>query len=51
MRTAVLFFGEVRGCEENWKRLSELLVFPNNADVFIHGYKYTDEIIARNKRK
>ena len=47
MRTAVLFFGEVRGCEENWKRLSELLVIPNNADVFIHGYKYTDEIIAR----
>lgn len=51
MRTAVLFFGEVRGCEENWKRLLELLVVPNNADVFIHGYKYTDEIILKKKEE
>jgi hypothetical protein len=51
MRTAVLFFGEVRGCEENWKRLLKLLVVPNNADVFIHGYKYTDVIISKKKEE
>ena len=26
MKTAVLFFGEIRGCPENWKRLNNLLV-------------------------
>jgi hypothetical protein len=47
MRTAVLFFGEIRGCPENWIRLQNLLVLVNNADVFIHGFKYNDDIINR----
>ena len=47
MKTAVLFFGEIRGCPENWKRLYNLLVFENNADVFIHGFKYTNDIINK----
>ena len=45
MKTAVLFFGEIRGCPENWKRLYNLLILENDADVFIHGFKYTNDII------
>jgi hypothetical protein len=41
-KTAVLFYGETRGGKENWNRLNELLVKPNNADVFIHTWYYDE---------
>ena len=47
IKTAVLFFGEIRGCPENWNCLKNLLVLENNADVFIHGFKYNNDIINR----
>jgi hypothetical protein len=40
MRTAVLFFGEVRGNPEHWRDLYEKLVEANNADVFMHHNYY-----------
>lgn len=40
MRTAVLFFGEVRGDPDHWRDIYEKLVEPNNADVFMHHIYY-----------
>jgi hypothetical protein len=45
MRTAVLIFGEIRGGIENWKKIKELLLIPNNADVFMHSYYYNSNFL------
>jgi hypothetical protein len=42
MRTAVLFFGEVRGFPDLWRNIYDKIVAPNRADVFMHNY-YCDE--------
>lgn len=47
MRTAVLFFGEIRGFSELWKRVYEQIVLPNNADVFMHNYYYDSDFIEQ----
>jgi len=47
MRTAVLFFGEIRGFSELWKRVYEQIVLPNNADVFMHNYYYDPDFIEQ----
>ena len=38
MRTAVLFFGEIRGYPDLWKHIYKYIVEPNNADVFMHHF-------------
>ena len=38
MRTAVLFFGEIRGYPDLWKHIYKHIVEPNNADVFMHHF-------------
>jgi hypothetical protein len=38
MKTAVLFYGEVRGFPALWKRIHDCIVLPNNADVFMHNF-------------
>jgi hypothetical protein len=45
MRVAVLFFGEVRGFPELWKRIYERMVAPNSADVFMHNYYYKEDFL------
>ena len=47
MKTAVLFFGEIRGFSELWKRVYEQIVLPNNADVFMHNYYYDKDFIEQ----
>jgi hypothetical protein len=45
MKTAVLIYGEIRGCPSVWKQLYDNIVVPNNADVFIHGYIYPPDYL------
>jgi hypothetical protein len=40
MKTAVLFFGEVRGDPEHWQQIYNKIVQPNNADVFMYLVYY-----------
>jgi hypothetical protein len=47
MKTAVLFYGEIRGHPLGWKQLFDNLVSPNNADVFIHGYRYAPDWLTK----
>jgi hypothetical protein len=47
MKTAVVFFGEIRGGSDNWKKILDLLITPNNADVFIHGYYYNENFLDK----
>jgi hypothetical protein len=47
MKTAVLFFGEIRGFADLWRRVYERIVLPNNADVFMHNYYYDADFIER----
>jgi hypothetical protein len=35
MKTAVCFFGEIRGTKEHWETIYNTVVKPNNADVFM----------------
>jgi hypothetical protein len=35
MKTAVCFFGEIRGNKEHWEKVYNAVVKPNNADVFM----------------
>jgi len=49
MRTAVLFFGEIRGFPDLWKRVYEQIVLPNNADVFMHNYYYEPDFIEQHE--
>ena len=45
MKTAVLFFGEVRGTPEIWKKIDEYLVQSNQADVFMHHVYYGNQFV------
>lgn len=45
MKIAVLFFGEVRGTPEIWKKIDECLVQPNQADVFMHHVYYGNQFV------
>ncbi len=47
MKTAVLFFGEIRGGDAIWKNIYDNIVKPNNADVFMHHYYYDAEFLER----
>jgi hypothetical protein len=45
MKTAVLFFGEIRGGDAIWENIHKHIVKANNADVFIHGYWYNEKFM------
>jgi len=45
MRTAVCFFGEIRGTPEHWKKVYDAIVEPNNADVFMSLSIYDRDFI------
>jgi len=47
MKTAVLFFGEIRGGDAIWQNVYDNVVKPNNADVFMHHYYYDDSFLAK----
>jgi hypothetical protein len=49
MKTAVLFFGEIRGFSELWKRVYEQIVLSNNADVFMHNYYYDPDFLEQHE--
>ena len=40
MKTAVLFFGEIRGTPEAWRDIYQKVIAPNHADVFMHHVYY-----------
>jgi hypothetical protein len=45
MKTAVLFFGEIRGGDIIWQNIYNSIVKPNNADVFMHHYYYGNDLL------
>ena len=45
MKTAVLFFGEIRGGDTIWQNIYDNVVKPNNADVFMHHYYYDNAFL------
>jgi hypothetical protein len=45
MKTAVLFFGEIRGGDKIWQNIHDSIVKPNNADVFMHHYYYSNDFL------
>ena len=45
MKIAILFFGEIRGTPEIWKKIYDFLVYPNEADVFMHHVYYGNQFI------
>lgn len=45
MKTAVLFFGEIRGTPEIWRHIHQYLVEPNQADVFMHHVYYGNQFV------
>jgi len=47
MKTAVLFFGEIRGGEKIWQNIYDNVVKPNNADVFMHHYYYDNNFLEK----
>ena len=47
MKTAVLFFGEIRGGDTIWQNVYDNVVKPNNADVFMHHYYYDDLFLEK----
>jgi hypothetical protein len=47
MKTAVLFFGEIRGGDKIWQNIYDSIVKPNNADVFMHHYYYSNEFLEK----
>jgi len=47
MKTAVLFFGEIRGGDAIWKNIHDSIVKPNNADVFMHHYYYDSDFLEK----
>ena len=50
MKTAVLFFGEIRGGDAIWKNIYDNIVKPNNADVFMHHYYYDSEFLEKQSQ-
>jgi len=47
MKTAVLFFGEIRGGDTIWQNVYDNVVKPNNADVFMHHYYYDSDFLEK----
>jgi hypothetical protein len=45
MKTAVLFFGEIRGTSEHWQKVYDMLIKPNNADVFMAFTTYNPSFL------
>lgn len=45
MKVAILFFGEIRGTTEVWKKIYDYLVYPNQADVFMHHVYYGNQFV------
>ena len=50
MKTAVLFFGEIRGGDKIWQNIYENVVKPNNADVFMHHYYYDSDFLEKQSQ-
>lgn len=47
MRTAVLFYGEIRGTPDHWRDVYEKVVKPNNADVFMNIIYYDKNFLDK----
>lgn len=47
MRTAVLFFGEIRGNKNIWENIYQKVVVPNKADVFMHHVYYEKDYFEK----
>jgi len=51
MKTAVCFFGEIRGNPEHWKKIYDNIVLPNNADVFMSHTIYDTNFIETHTQE
>ena len=47
MKTAICFFGEIRGNKEHWDKIYNMLVKPNNADVFMSFTIYDSDFLNK----
>jgi len=50
MKTAVLFFGEIRGGDKIWQNIYDNVVKPNNGDVFMHHYYYDSDFLEKQSQ-
>jgi hypothetical protein len=45
MKVAVCIFGEIRADPVTWQKIKDLIISPNNADVFMHNVYYGDNFV------
>jgi hypothetical protein len=48
MKTAVCFFGEIRGTPEHWEKIYNNVILPNDADVFMSLTIYDKNFIEKH---